>query len=307
MLIEAEKERLKDTMECEEHTRCKVGKGNTRCPIYEYTDIDAEKTVSAEEYKTKYVKFLNNKRGSHQPDVSKNDSIFRLSMYVENLTGYTDSMASTTFSSQDIKKHSRRRGRREKLSPCQFKATMNEVRDISFKEDQVLHNKNARVIGSMKEVEYDTGEDSNFRSPDTETDESKKHYILGTNYVSTLPPEKRGYFMKSSRTNNIMPKIYYNYSTEHTGALKEYLEAQVQHEESDSHIQELGLQNIHEMNALPISQRFLKSIFMRDEVGRNAKELAEYRLQMRYDTIIWKYHWEVTSAHAAMVASKRLS
>ena len=30
------------------------------------------------------------------------------------------------------------------------------------------------------------------------------------------------------------------------------------------------------------------------------------RLQLRYDQVIWKFHWEVSSAHAAKVAAGRL-
>ena len=46
--------------------------------------------------------------------------------------------------------------------------------------------------------------------------------------------------------------------------------------------------------------------YMKEECMKETKDLAECRLQMRYDTIMWKYHWEITSAHAAMVASKRI-
>ena len=62
MLVEAEKERQKDTEECEENTRCKVSKGTGRYSSYEYTDIDTGRVVSLEEYNRRYLRHVYRKK-----------------------------------------------------------------------------------------------------------------------------------------------------------------------------------------------------------------------------------------------------
>lgn len=51
MITEAEKQRVSDCDKTEQFTRSKVGK---RKANYEYTDIDTEMVISAEEYTKRY-------------------------------------------------------------------------------------------------------------------------------------------------------------------------------------------------------------------------------------------------------------
>ena len=43
-----------------------------------------------------------------------------------------------------------------------------------------------------------------------------------------------------------------------------------------------------------------------DEDLTEAEEAAEMRMQVRYEQVVWKFYWEIASAHAAKVASNRL-
>jgi hypothetical protein len=50
MISDAEKQRQIDSKQCEDFTRCKVGKSKGRNSSFEYTDIDTEMLVATEEY-----------------------------------------------------------------------------------------------------------------------------------------------------------------------------------------------------------------------------------------------------------------
>jgi hypothetical protein len=54
MLSEAESQRLKDTMECENFTRCKWGKAKTKSSSYEYIDIDTQNVIQYEDYEKRF-------------------------------------------------------------------------------------------------------------------------------------------------------------------------------------------------------------------------------------------------------------
>ena len=76
MLVEAEKERQNDSSACQEHTRCKVGKCIGRLGGYEYTDIDNGFTVSVEEYRRRYLRFIYRKKPQHlvPPGIFENEN-----------------------------------------------------------------------------------------------------------------------------------------------------------------------------------------------------------------------------------------
>jgi hypothetical protein len=55
------------------------------------------------------------------------------------------------------------------------------------------------------------------------------------------------------------------------------------------------------------SRRTTKGPIGDEESASIAQQLAEYRLKLRNEQIIWKYHWEVASIDAAKVAFKKFS
>ena len=50
MISDAEIQRQFDTNQSKEFTRCVVGKSKSRSAAFEYTDIDTESVVTADEY-----------------------------------------------------------------------------------------------------------------------------------------------------------------------------------------------------------------------------------------------------------------
>jgi len=51
MLEEAESERKRDLRDCENFTRCSIGKSKGRFSSFEYTDIDTKQKVDVDEFK----------------------------------------------------------------------------------------------------------------------------------------------------------------------------------------------------------------------------------------------------------------
>lgn len=50
MISDADKQRQIDSKQCEDFTRCKVGKSKGRNSSFEYTDIDTDLIVATDEY-----------------------------------------------------------------------------------------------------------------------------------------------------------------------------------------------------------------------------------------------------------------
>jgi hypothetical protein len=55
MITDAEAQRQFDTNQCQDFTRCTVGKCKNKSAAFEYTDIDMESIISSEEYEKRYI------------------------------------------------------------------------------------------------------------------------------------------------------------------------------------------------------------------------------------------------------------
>jgi hypothetical protein len=55
MISDAEAQRQFDTNQCQDFTRCTVGKCKSKSAAFEYTDIDMESIISSEEYEKRYL------------------------------------------------------------------------------------------------------------------------------------------------------------------------------------------------------------------------------------------------------------
>jgi hypothetical protein len=55
MISDAEAQRQFDTNQCQDFTRCIVGKCKSKSAAFEYTDIDMESIISSEEYEKRYL------------------------------------------------------------------------------------------------------------------------------------------------------------------------------------------------------------------------------------------------------------
>ena len=54
MINDAEIQRHHDAKLCTDFTRCVVGKGKSKTVAFEYTDIDTESLISADEYEKRW-------------------------------------------------------------------------------------------------------------------------------------------------------------------------------------------------------------------------------------------------------------
>ena len=61
MLTGSDKQKQSDTKSCEEYTRCKVCKGNSRSSPYDYHDIDIDIKIDPSEYERRYLLWLASK------------------------------------------------------------------------------------------------------------------------------------------------------------------------------------------------------------------------------------------------------
>lgn len=361
MLLEAESERKKETAECEQFTRCRVGKGKSRYSCYEYTDIETGLVVDLDEYKNRYLKFIYRNRPQQEtahlqesvrlPEIEEveTDLINQVKNVLESQILLSTN--AVEFDSPDIssKKSSSRRGqaRRGTLSPATARAMM-----LDAMEDQVvvvpislsppvktkvqarrgtLSPATARAIllENAPEDELNCSVDSTCSSATSSMEQSvaSESVILGCHSSATTGVSQSMSTVSNGGSLEIESKT--------CGQI-------AMHESPDDHkTQNLALKLLHNnlvsLNSLPTSENLREtslpedesfvcekskafycdqSAFSRrttkgpiedEESASIAQQLAEYRLKLRNEQIIWKYHWEVASIDAAKVAFSKFS
>ena len=337
MLIQAEKERQRDYEECQQHTRCKIGKGNTKNCTYVYTDIDTKEIITSEEYKRKYVDYINRKKitrpawltcqrsnasaqvslpmdGFHfQSSVFTKEHILETQQFSEGKSSFTYFSSLSAPSKFEEEKYSRSGEKKICESWMQFPKQVEIVtqamsRDRSGDKCDVL-NQGFVTVEPVKLSKYPTGTSGSKLQHDglswrVETKEHREYDCIHSNGNSLIVS------YSESRYNPISEKDHKVVPYENCGAqrVEEHVgqfENLDPHKESSSHRQSTYPQYDNVPSTVPKSWISLKDVG--EEGIKEAEEHAESRLKMRYDTIVWKYHWEVTSAHAAMVASNRFS
>ena len=378
MLLEAEAERKRETAECEQFTRCRVGKGKGRYSCYEYTDIDVGDVVDLAEYTNRYLKFIYRNR----PQVPEPAATVVHPSVLEP-TRQSDSRNSTEsisiMDSPDFpeKNNSSRRGqaRRGTLSPATARAMMLEAMDeapvissLSLSpvdttktrpqaqarratlspataRAMLLENAAEDELNCSVESTCSCSSASSSVKDETIQNEPHDHQIPEPIKVSIIPASTddvdklEDSFDRLLASEAALPKRDQTSlsselsKTVDTTSAPVNLEAQnVALKLLDSHL--LSFQSSVETSKcieIPnskssvasvddidvVSQKYSNvenTIFanratkgpMKDEAVANAAaELAECRLHLRYEQLLWKYHWEVVSIHAAQVACKK--